>query len=178
MLLYKQPKVFVKEKAMTDKQKNTLMTALRQSGLFVTSGLNPPNVMSTHWGLLGMLWNKNVFVLPVRKSKMSNDLIKSNGSFAVSVPIKDMRNEIIMCDHMSGFFTNKFEELHLHPQKAKSIPAYVLAECGLILECKVALAADMTRENTELSLLQEMYSCKDFHTLFFGEIVECYENGK
>lgn len=161
---------------MTDKQKLTLMTAIRTSGIFVTSGLEKPNVMSTHWGTLGCMWNRDVFVLPVRASKLSHDLIGESKCFALSVPIKDMRNEIIQCDHLSGYFINKFEELHLHPRRAKRIPTYVLSECGLILECKVLFTADMTREQVDPQLRSEMYSCKDFHTTYFAEIVEVYDN--
>lgn len=161
---------------ITTAQHKTLMSALRLSGVFVTTGLENPNVMSTHWGTMGTLWNNSVFVLPVRPSKLSHDLIEQNKCFAISVPKKDMRNEIIQCDHLSGFFTNKFEALHLHPKRARSINTYILSECGLILECKVVFSADMTREQLDPELRAEMYSCKDFHTMYFGEIVAAYEN--
>lgn len=151
------------------------MNTIRSSGVFVTCGLNPPNVMSTHWGGQGAIWNREIFTLPVRKSKLSHDIINSTMSFAVSVPYKDMRNEIIMCDQLSGFSTNKFDELHLHPKKARHIPAYVLGECGLILECKVVYKADMDRDSISDELSEEMYSCKDYHTVYFGEIIEAYE---
>lgn len=160
---------------MTDKQKATLMTALRTSGVFITSGDEEPNVMSTHWGALGPFWNKDTFILPVRRSKLCHDLIEQTKCFAISIPIKDMRNEIIQCDHLSGYFVNKFEELNLHPARAKSIPTYVLSECGLIIECKVIFSADMVREQLDPVLSEEMYSCKDFHTMYFGEIVDIYE---
>lgn len=160
---------------LTEKQVQKLMSTLNTCGLFITCGLNPPNVMSTHWGCYGTMWNKRIFALPVRASKMSHDIIDANKSFAVCVPDKDMRDDIAMCDHLSGFITNKFEQLHLHPKKARSIPSYVLAECGLILECKVLFAADMDRDQVDPALLEDMYSCKDFHTVYFGEIVEVYE---
>lgn len=160
---------------LSEKQIQKLMGTLHSCGLFVTCGIEPHNVMSTHWGAVGTLWNRKVFALPVRTSKLSHDIIDANKSFAVCVPVKDMRDEIVMCDHLSGFFANKFEELHLHPKRAKSIDAYVLAECGLILECKVLFSADMAREQVDASLLEEMYSCKDFHTVYFGEIVDAYE---
>lgn len=160
---------------ISEKQIQKLMTTMHTCGLFVTCGTNPPNVMSTHWGAFGSFWNRRVFALPVRTSKMSHDIIEQNKSFAVCVPIKDMRDEIVMCDHLSGFFTNKFEELHLHPKKARTIDSYVLAECGLILECNVLFAADMVRDQVDKHLLEEMYSCKDFHTMYFGEVVDVYE---
>lgn len=161
---------------LTETQQKMLMNALKFSGVFVTAGQESPNVMSTHWGALGSFWNRSVFILPVRPSKRSHDLIESSQCFAISVPIKDMRNEIILCDHMSGFAVDKFEALHLHPKRAKKIPTYVLAECGLIVECKVIFSADMSREQVDPALWQDMYTGKDVHTMYFGEVVHVYEN--
>lgn len=159
---------------MTEKQRLTLMNALRSSGVFVTCGIQRPNVMTTHWGCMGTLWNKDVFALPVRGSKLSHEIIQETNAFAVSVPIKDMRNEIALCDRISGFYINKFEELHLHPKRARKVDAYVLGECGLIVECRVLAALDLNKDNVAQSLYEEMYSYADFHTVYIGEVVEAY----
>lgn len=159
---------------MTDKQRQQLMTAVRTSGVFVTCGIKRSNVMTTHWGTLGTLWNRDVFLLPVRGSKLSHEIITETGSFAVSVPVKDMRNEIVLCDHISGFYVNKFEELRLHPKRARKIDAYILGECGLIVECKVLAAVDLTKDNVSPALYEDIYAHADFHTLYIGEIVEAY----
>ncbi len=76
---------------ITEKQQQKLMNTMNTCGLFVTCGTKPHNVMSTHWGVIGTLWNKQVFVLPVRESKLSHEIIESTKSFAVCMPIKDMR---------------------------------------------------------------------------------------
>lgn len=159
---------------MTDRQRQQLMTALRASGVFVTCGVKRSNVMTTHWGTLGTLWNRDVFILPVRESKLSHEIIEQTKSFAVSVPVKDMRNEIALCDHISGFYVNKFEELHLHPKRARKVEAYILGECGLIVECKVVATVDLNADNTSKALYEDMYARADFHTLYIGEIVEAY----
>lgn len=159
---------------MNENQRIALMNALRQSGVFVTCGIRKSNVMTTHWGTMGTLWNRDVFLLPVRRSKLSHQLIRENGSFAVSVPVKDMRNEIALCDHISGFFVNKFEELRLHPKRARTVDAYVLGECGLIVECKVAAQFDLSQDTVAPWINDDMYAGKDFHTLFIGEVVDCY----
>lgn len=161
---------------LTGEQRRTVTEALRTSGLFISCGKETPNLMSTHWGALGTFWNRQVFVLPVRDGKLSHEVIEKEKSFAVSVPVTDMRREIMICDHLSGYAVNKFEELHLHPKRAKRIPAYVLGECGLILECKVIFAATPEGGYVDDALQAEMYADKAFHTMYFGEIVACYEN--
>ena len=152
-----------------------LNTALRDSGLFISCGKNPPNRMATHWGALGNIWNRQVFILPVRNGKLSHEIIERDKSFAVSVPVTDMSREVMLCDHMSGYDVNKFEELHFHPKRAKKIPTYVLADCGLILECKVLFSAPADCGYLDETLKQEMYGKKDFHSIYFGEVIDCYE---
>lgn len=160
---------------LTNEQRKKLMRALA-NGLFVSCGKEHPNIMTTHWGALGTFWHKQVFVLPVRTDKYSYEVVKKSRSFAVSVPTTDMRNEIVLCEHMSGYNVNKFDALHLHPQRAKKIPAYVLSECGLILECKVLFTAAADDSCIDETLRADMYDGKEYHSMFFGEVVECYEN--
>lgn len=162
------------ENTMSVKQRAMLLNAIKSSGVFVTCGKSRPNVMSTHWGTIGSFWNRDVFVLPVRKGRLSHDIIEQTKSFAISVPIKDMRKEIIECDRLSGFGINKFDKLHLHPAKANTIPTYTISECGLFFECKVIYSADMDAIHLEDDLFKEMYNEKDFHTMYFAEIRDVY----
>ena len=87
---------------LSERQLQRLLTTMNTCGLFVTCGIEPHNVMSTHWGTIGTMWNRDVFVLPVRESKLSHEIIEQTKSFAVCMPTKDMRDEIVMCDHLSG----------------------------------------------------------------------------
>ena len=160
---------------LSTSQRIKLNNGLRVSGLFVSCGKSTPNLMSTHWGALGNFWNKQIFILPVRQGKLSHEVIEREKSFAVCVPVTDMRKEIMLCDHMSGYDVNKFEQLHLHPKRARKIPAYVLADCGLILECKVLFSSPEDCGFMDETLKTEMYGKKDLHTIYFGEVIDCYE---
>lgn len=161
---------------LTSEQKSTVMRALKSSGLFISCGKENPNLMSTHWGAFGSFWNKEIFILPVRPGKLSYETIEKTKSFAVSVPVTDMRNEIIRCDHMSGYTVNKFEALQLHPKRTRKIDTYSLRECGLILECKVIFSASAENAYVDPALDADMYANKAYHTMYFGEIVDCYSN--
>ena len=158
------------------KHKATLLNAINTSGVFISAGKTTPNIMSSHWGSLGVFWNRDVFVLPIRKNKLTHEIIDVTKSFAISVPIKDMRNQIVLCDHLSGYGTNKFEKLHLHPARARKIPTYTVSECGLFFECRVIFwADDMSPGQVDPTLMNEMYLGKEFHTFYFGQIIDAYE---
>lgn len=160
----------------SDKDKKLLMNALDTSGVFITVGKEQPNVMSTHWGSIGRFWNKNIFCLPVRPNKLTHKLIDETKCFAVSVPVRDMSNELSLCDHLSGYYTNKFEELHLLPKSAINIPTYTLSECGLILECKVIFSFDITKDKLDEEIFNDNYEDKEFHTIYLSEIIDSYYN--
>ncbi len=161
---------------LTTNQRILLNNALRDSGIFVSCGKAKPNLMSTHWGSLGNFWNRQIFILPVRSGKLSYEVIESEKTFAISVPTTDMSREIMMCDHMSGYTVNKFDALHLHPKRARKIDAYVLGDCGLIIECKVLFSCGEEFGYIDESLKNEMYADKAFHTMYFAEVIDCYEH--
>ena len=97
---------------MTDRQRNLVLNAIKMGGVFVTCGSGDKvNIMNTRWGTLGRMWNRDVFVLPVRKKKLSHDLIDKNKCFVVNVPTTDMNALLYKCSSMSGREIDKFKEL-------------------------------------------------------------------
>ncbi|MCH5351426.1 MAG: flavin reductase [Clostridiales bacterium] len=154
-----------------EKDRLALINSVKEPGVFVTCGTKTPNIMVTHWGTLGTLWGRDVFILPIRSIKYSYKIVTDTGSFALNVPARDMRTEISLCDTMSGFKTNKFETLGLHPKRAKDIDSYIIGECGLIVECKVI--ATVSPEKIDVKI-PDLFTSKTPHTLFFGEPVKSY----
>ena len=154
-----------------EKDRTALINTVKETGVFVTCGTKTPNVMVTHWGTVGTLWGRDVFILPIRSVKYSYKIVSDTGCFALNVPARDMRTEISLCDTMSGFKINKFEALRLHPKRAKEIDSYIIGECGLIVECKVI--ATVPPEKIEPKI-QDLFVNKTPHTLFIGEAVKSY----
>lgn len=159
------------EIVLSDKDRAAVMNNINSTGIFVTIGRATPNVMVTHNGLLGKMWGREVFVLPIKSSKYSYQIITQTKSFALNVPARDMRNEIAQCDVISGYRVNKFQTLGLHPKRARAIEAYVLGECGLIVECKVIAAIPPENISAQIDGLFEVGRG---HTLFVAEVATSY----
>lgn len=157
--------------AFTDKDRTALLNALNSTGIFVTCGRQTPNIMVTHTGTLGKLWGREVFMLPIRANKYSYRIVSQTKSFALNVPAHDMRNEIALCDTISGFKCNKFETLNLHPKRARKIDAYVLGECGLIVECNLLATISPDAIISQADVFKQDNTS---HTLFVGELANCY----
>ena len=156
---------------MTDKEVSILHNTMSSTGVFVTCGLDTPNIMVTHWGAVGKLWGRQTFTLPIRSTKYSYQIVNRTKSFALNVPVKDMRTEISLCDTISGFKCNKFETLGLHPKRAKSIESYILGECGLIVECKLIAVIPPV---AIIKQTDDLFASGRPHTLFVGEPVNVY----
>lgn len=156
---------------LSAKDQTLLTNTLHETGVFVTCGLETPNIMVTHWGALGSFWGRDVFMLPIRSCKYSYQIVTKTKSFALNVPSRDMRTEISLCDTLSGLKCNKFETLGLHPKRARGIDSYILGECGLIVECNVV--AVIRPENIEQQV-DGLITSKRPHTLFVGEISDAY----
>ena len=146
-----------------------------QGGAFLTvAAKRQTNVMTIGWALVGILWQKSVMMVAVRNSRHTFDLIEEADSFTVSVPTKDLKKELELCGTMSGRAVDKFKECKLATGKAKKVSSPVLEIPGYHYECRrlYKSALDPTMMD---KTLDDLYPKKDYHTLYFGEIVACYQ---
>lgn len=151
---------------------------LARNGLFLVTGGNQPNVLTIGWGGLNFYWKKTMFVVPVRFSRFTHDLLEQMPEFTVCVPMASgLNDELAFCGTKSGRDVNKFEALGLTPQPSKTVRAPGIAQCGLIYECKVIYRQSLDPSGfTDLSVRHSAYAKGDFHTLFYGEVTACYLN--
>jgi flavin reductase (DIM6/NTAB) family NADH-FMN oxidoreductase RutF len=146
-----------------------------QRGVFLTVATKrQTNVMTIGWALVGILWQKPVMMVAVRNSRHTFGLIEEAESFTVSVPMKGMNKELELCGTRSGRAFDKFTECKLATRKAQKVRSPVLDIAGYHYECRrlYKSALDPTMLDRELD---DLYPKKDYHTLYFGEIVACYQ---
>ena len=148
---------------------------LTHGGIFLTVKGNVPNTMTIGWAAVGHIWNKPVFMVVVRPQRHTFEMIKSAGEFTVSVPTTNaLRKELAFAGTQSGRDVNKFEGHGLTAVPGHTVDTPVIKECGIHFECKTLLTQDMTGDRMSQEVLEKSYPERDFHTMFFGEIVDCY----
>lgn len=148
---------------------------MAHGGVFLNVAGEQPNTMTIGWGWMGPCWGKNVFVALVRPQRHTYDMIKNAGEFTVSVPTRNpLRQQLAFMGTQSGRDVNKFDGYGLTAAPAQQVSAPIVAECGLHFECKTMLVQDMTGDQMALEVLNRCYPERDYHTMFFGEIVDCY----
>lgn len=148
---------------------------LAGSGVFLTVGGEKPNTMTIGWASIGYMWRRPVFTVLVRPQRHTFEMIKQADSFTVSVPTKNaLKKELAFAGTKSGRDYDKFDGHGLTAVPAQEVDAPIVKECGLHFECRKLLTQDMTPDRMDPELVNGIYAPKDFHTMFFGEIVRCY----
>ena len=81
--------------------------------------------------------NPAMCYISVRPERHSYDIIKRTKSFVINLTNEDMARATDWCGVRSGKDYNKFQEMHLTPQKAKKVAAPIVLESPLSIECEV-----------------------------------------
>jgi len=132
------------------------------------------NTMTIGWGLTGFIWQLPVFMVAVRDSRYTFELMEAATDFTVSLPYGDQAQALKLCGTKSGRDLDKFAASGLKPAAAQKTLSPVLDFAGLHYECKIRFKAPMDPRLLDAQL-EYLYPAKDYHSLYFGEIVACYE---
>ncbi|MDK2799486.1 MAG: hypothetical protein PWP27_873 [Clostridiales bacterium] len=147
---------------------------LSSNGIFLTVKGEKLNTMTIGWGFIGYMWRKPIFIVPVRKSRFTYGLIEKSDEFTVSIPFDGLKKELALCGSKSGRDIDKFKAFGLTPVDGKIVNTPVINECDLHYECKIVFKQEMDPVNLDTAYDKSCYANKDYHTLYFGEIVACY----
>ncbi len=134
------------------------------------------NTMTIGWGSIGYIWAKPMLMVMVRYSRYTHDLIEKAQDFSVSVPaLGELKKPLAAAGTKSGRDIDKFKECDLTAQKAKCIESPVIKECDLIFECQLQFKQIMEPGTLDKSIRDKFYSDNDFHIMYYGEILACYQ---
>jgi flavin reductase (DIM6/NTAB) family NADH-FMN oxidoreductase RutF len=145
-------------------------------GIFLTTkNKNVINTMIIGWGGINVVWGKPIFIVLVRESRATYDLLENSNEFTISVPLlNDMKKEIGICGTKSLREIDKFKECNFTPIKGRKIDTPIIGEADLHYECKVIYKQKLD-ENVILPVVKSKYYINnDFHTVYYGEIVDQY----
>jgi flavin reductase (DIM6/NTAB) family NADH-FMN oxidoreductase RutF len=132
------------------------------------------NTMTIGWATIGYVWRKPIMMVAVRASRHTFKLIETADDFTVSVPSTDMRDEIAFCGTKSGRDFDKFKECHLKTKPGQKVATPIIDTPGVHYECKIVYKSPIDPTQLDASYGASIYPEKDYHTLYFGEILACY----
>ncbi len=152
-----------------------MMEQLEKGAFLTVKNDNKLNTMTIGWGTLGFMWNKPVFIVAVRYSRYTYEMLEKAKEFTVSVPLKvDMKKELAICGTKSGRDMDKFKECGLTSVDSKVIHTPIIGECELHYECKVVYQQAMEPGLLAQEIKDAKYQNNDYHIMYYGEIVASY----
>jgi len=133
------------------------------------------NTMTIGWATFGFVWRKPVMMVAVRLTRHTFGIIEAAEDFTVTVPLEDMSKAVGFCGSKSGRDYDKFKECGLTTTKSRHVASPIIAAQGRHYECKIVYKSAMDPAHLDKDYDQSLYPEKDYHTLYFGEILDCYE---
>lgn len=152
-----------------------MLEALK-AGAFLTVKQGPRiNTMTIGWGSIGYVWNMPVFMVMVRYSRYTYELIDKASDFTVSVPLHgQLKGELAFCGSKSGRDVDKIAESGLILKDSKEVASPLIDGCDLYFECKIMYKQGMDRDKLNDFVKSKCYSDDDYHVMYFGKIVKSY----
>jgi flavin reductase (DIM6/NTAB) family NADH-FMN oxidoreductase RutF len=133
------------------------------------------NTMTIGWATVGVVWSKPIMMAAVRDSRYTFEIIEKAEDFTVSVPREKMREALAFCGTKSGREYDKFKECNLEAAAAQKTHSPIIQIPGIHFECKIVYKSAMNPALLDEGYKKQLYPKNDYHTLYFGEIVDCYE---
>ena len=146
---------------------------LGSEGVLLVSGssVTQCNLMTISWGLFGIMWGKPIVMVLVRPTRYTWGFISKAPDFTVNWMSREHAAALALCGTKSGRQMNKFAAAKLHPVVGQTVVSPVIEESILSLECRVVYTDILKPGNCLAPEILECYPNKDFHGLFYGEIV-------
>jgi flavin reductase (DIM6/NTAB) family NADH-FMN oxidoreductase RutF len=147
-----------------------------KKGAFLTvkSG-NALNTMTIGWATCGFIWQKPIMMVAVRSTRHTFGIIEKAEDFTVTVPAGGMSKELAFCGSESGRDVDKFKMCNLETVSGHKVVSPIIKTPGYHYECKIVYKSAMNPAFLDKNYDTSLYPQKDYHTLYFGEILACYE---
>lgn len=150
-----------------------VMEQLPKGAFLTVKSKHHLNTMTIGWGTVGIVWSRPVFVVAVRTSRYTFKLIEQAPDFTVSVPIGgECKQELAFCGSRSGKDVDKFTECDLKTVDGQNVASPRIDVPGVHFECKTLLRTPISPDLMSPDL-SSFYPGKDYHTIYYGDILAC-----
>ena len=133
------------------------------------------NTMTIGWATIGWIWQKPILMVAVRDSRHTFTLLETTDNFTVTVPTgSESAKALTLCGTKSGRDIDKLAACGLQLKQARTTASPVIDVAGVHYECRIVYKSAMDKAFVHPEL-DKLYPEQDFHTLYFGEILSCYD---
>lgn len=137
------------------------------------------NELTVSWGALGDAWwdNMPIAIIFVSATRFTHKYLEANDTFSINVFPRQYRKALAYIGTHSGKNEDKVAATGLKVDFSE-LGTPLFPEAHLVLECRKIYAHDLERDKFSESLIGNYAQAKFQgvvpHTVFFGEIVNCW----
>jgi flavin reductase (DIM6/NTAB) family NADH-FMN oxidoreductase RutF len=162
-----------KEVELFDVLQETL-DKLDGDGILLVAG-DPPNPMTIGWGTIGYIWNRKIMTVMVRPVRHTFSLMESVKDFSVCVLPDHYKKQLNFCGTRSGRNINKLESCNLSVEKCIKVESFFIPESTIHIECRTVHKHYVDPSTLDPGIINRYYPKKDFHQVYYGEILGIYK---
>lgn len=137
------------------------------------------NELTVSWGALGDAWwdNMPIAIIFVSATRFTHSFLDANDTFSINIFPKEFRKAVAYIGSHSGRDEDKVKATGLEVEFSQDNTP-IFPQARLIIECRKIYSHDLERSKFSESLIGN-YAQKKFqgvvpHTVFFGEIINCW----
>lgn len=129
------------------------------------------NAMAVGWGAFGTMWGRPFAMAVIRPTRYTYTFAERYDTFTLCAFPEKFRPAVQLLGSKSGRDCDKIAEAGLAPVAASKVDAPAFAEAELIIECRKIYFDDIDPANFLDRSIDTNYQQKDYHRMYFGEIV-------
>jgi len=147
--------------------------ALANPGLLLVSKrtTDGANAMTIGWGAIGVMWGRPTFVVLVRPTRYTFELIEAGGDFTVNVLSRDHASALQYFGAVSGRDIDKLAQRGLATIPSLRVSSPTLEEAVIVYECRVLHSNDVLPERLDAEATKTCYPAGNYHRMYYGEIL-------
>ena len=147
-------------------------SAIGDQWMLITAGTPERcNTMTASWGGLGVLWGAPMATAYIRPQRHTKQFVDENDYFTLSFFDQSYRPQLSLCGSKSGRDIDKVKECGFTVASGAGGAPY-FQEADLVLVCRKRMAVPMDPAAMPEDVKEKWYPSRDFHTMYWGEIVE------
>lgn len=133
--------------------------------------------MTISWGHIGNIWgdNRPTAIVYIRPSRYTLKCVENSSTFTISFFDSKYKKDLSIIGSKSKYnVKDKMSLTSLHPYIEDNNVLY--KEANLILVCKKIYVSRLEEKGfLDKSIIDECYPKKDFHYVFYGDIIKVYK---
>lgn len=147
----------------------------RQWLLLTAGSIDDCNMMTVAWGGIGCMWGRPAAHIVVRPQRHTFGYIEAHDNFTLCAFPDDYHDDLQTLGTISGRDGDKLARtrLTLMPSTQVSSPSY--EQASFILECRKLYFQDFDPTGFIDPALHEVYPARDYHRLYFGQILAAFK---